>query len=206
MSNYALGLLGLPGTGKSSALPFLCSADTGLSACSTAQFHTPGARMTNYIARLFVDGQHDVALTCQVEALAQRAILQKSAATSDCIDEPIEAVLAHTNAMRSLRMLAQEQYDSWSLLYKVVRDTLPDACHLAILTCERQELRRRASQRGRLRDQSVSDEYLNAFHEGLWAAAHGSGSTVIVVDTTILTPREVASSILRQISVCHPDG
>lgn len=206
MGNYELGLLGLPGTGKSSTLPFLCSTDTGLSACSTGQFHTPGTRMTNYIARLFVDGQHDVALTCQVEALAQRAILQRSAATSDCIDEPLEAVLAHANAMRRLRMLSQEQYDSWSLLYGVVRDTLPDACYLAILTCEREELRRRTSQRGRPRDQSVSDEYLNAFHEELWAAAHGSGSNVIVIDTTTLTQREVANLILKQISVRHPEA
>lgn len=199
MTNYALGLLGLPGTGKSSAMSRICSAGTGLTGRSTDQFHIAGARMTSYIARLFTGASQEVALACQVEALAQRAFVQRTAGTSVCIDEPVEAVLAHTMAMQALGMFAQEQHESWMLLYDVVRETLPHARFLALLGCERQELQRRIMQRGRLRDGSVSAEYLDALDESLRRVAEASNSSVIVIDTTMLTPRDVASAILSKM-------
>jgi deoxyadenosine/deoxycytidine kinase len=155
--------------------------------------------MTSYIARLFTGASQEVALACQVEALAQRAFVQRTAGTSVCIDEPVEAVLAHTMAMQALGMFAQEQHESWMLLYDVVRETLPHARFLALLSCERQELQRRIMQRGRLRDGSVSDEYLDALDESLRHVAEASNSAVIVIDTTMLTPRDVASAILSKM-------
>jgi broad-specificity NMP kinase len=198
VSKYALGLLGLPGTGKSSAMSLICSASSGLAGRSTDQFHMAGSRMTSYIARLLTGAEREVALACQVEALAQRAILQRTAGTSDCIDEPVEAVLAHTMAMQALGMFPQDQYESWMLLYDVVRVALPHACFLALLNCDRQELQRRTVERGRLRDGVVSDDYLDALDESLRGVVQRSSSSVIVIDTTLLSPREVASAILSE--------
>lgn len=141
-----------------------------------------------------------MALACQVEALAQRAILQRTAASSDCIDEPVEAVLAHTMAMQALGMLPQDQYESWMLLYDVVRETLPHACLLALLNCDRQELRRRTVERGRLRDGDVDDDYLDALDESLRRVIQASSSSVIVIDTTLHSPHDVASAILIEIA------
>lgn len=199
MTSYALGLLGLPGTGKSSTITELCSVDTGLTARYTEQFHIAGSRMTSYISRLFGGASHEFALACQVEALAQRVLLHRDAGPSVCIDEPIEAVLAHTMAMQKLGMFPQEQHDSWMLLYNVIRETLPQAHFLALLTCERQELQRRIMQRGRSRDHSVGDEYLSALDESLRSVAEMSNCAVIIIDTSKRTPRDVASAILSKM-------
>jgi deoxyadenosine/deoxycytidine kinase len=200
MSKYALGLLGLPGTGKSSAMSRICSSDNGLTGRSTDQFHVAGSRMTSYIARLLKGAEREVALACQVEALAQRAILQRSASVLDCIDEPIEAVLAHTMAMQALGMFPQDQYESWMLLYDVVRETLPHARFLALLNCDRQELRRRTMERGRLRDGDISDEYLSALDESLRRVVQKSKSSVITIDTTFLSPHDGARSVLIEMA------
>ena len=199
MNIYSLGLLGLPGAGKSTVVPLLCTPDTGLTARSTTQFHRPGTRMTTYIAQLFTEQERDVALACQVEALARRAMLQRSASASDCIDEPVEAVHAHTTAMHAVGMLAKDHHDSWMLLYDVLRDTLPHAVHLAVLTCGREELWRRIMERSRQRDRSVSDEYLDAFAVAIQRVAEDSKSVVLTIDTTVLAPPDVASAILREM-------
>jgi broad-specificity NMP kinase len=196
---YALGLLGLPGTGKSAAASHICSDRTGLTGRSTTQFHADGSRISDYISRLFTDGEREIALACQVEALGRRVELQRDAGASDCIDEPVEAVLAHTMAMRALGMLPAEQYESWMLLYHALRPLLPRASFLAVLTCDRQELHRRTLARGRARDEDVSDEYLDTLDRSLHQVARMSGSAVVEVDTSLHPPPEVADLILAAI-------
>jgi broad-specificity NMP kinase len=201
MRKYALGLLGLPGTGKSATVSHLCSKRTGLTGRSTTQFHADGSRVSGYISRLFTGGELELALACQVEALGHRVELQRDAGASDCIDEPIEAVLAHTMTMRALGMLPTEQYESWMLLYHALRPVLPSASFLAVLTCDRGELRRRTLARGRTRDKDVSDEYLDTQDRSLHQVAGLSGSTIVEIDTSLLAPSEVAELILAAINV-----
>jgi deoxyadenosine/deoxycytidine kinase len=198
ISTYALGLLGLPGTGKSSASLSIGAAGIGITRRATDEFHRPESRMSAYIERLFKGAREDVALACQVEALARRAVLQRTATVSDCIDEPVEAVLAHAIAMKTVGIFAGAQRDSWMLLYDVVRETLPRANILVLLTCEREELQRRIAQRGRRRDLSVTRDYLDAFDASLRSVAAASGSRVLIVDTTSISPAAVAATIIQE--------
>lgn len=199
MSGYLLGVLGLPGTGKSTTIREICSIDARLSVLGTDQFHAVGARMAGYISRLKSEG-HRVALACQVEGLAQRAVLQRPALRSDCIDEPIEAVLAHSLAMRACGLFQEDEFASWMLLYDVVSNALPQPGLLALLTCDRAERRRRIEDRGRLRDLEVEEEYLDAVENALQVILERSNALVLKVDTTEMRSNEAALIILEKIS------
>lgn len=195
---YYCGLVGLPGAGKSTVVQIAALTDGRFRGKLTDQFHAQGSRMANYIDRLFVRAEQDVALACQFEALAQRAKLQREAGFYDWVDEPIEAVCAHSHAMHMLGMLPTDYFETWLAVFQTIQDVLPSARNLVLLTCDREELRRRIAHRGRPRDAAVTDSYLDAFDASLNEIVMRSGSPSIVIDTTSLQPSEVASAIIAK--------
>ncbi|WP_406177446.1 deoxynucleoside kinase [Streptomyces sp. NBC_00996] len=194
---YPLGVVGLPGTGKSTVLEALTEISPDLSYIGTRAFHAPGSRMADYIHRLFVEADPRAALPCQFEALTERTLMQWLADGTALVDEPIEAVLAHTRALWACGLLSDTEASTWLTAYEIASRTLPAAALLVLLTCDREERQRRTRLRGRLRDTSVDDVYLDAFDEalhGMLRAAKCHGVVTLELDTTRRSPR--ASAVL----------
>jgi hypothetical protein len=103
--------------------------------------------------------------------------------------------------MHALGILRLEEYESWMLLYRALRPILPGASLLAVLTCERRELRRRTVSRGRTRDNDVSDDYLDMLERSLRQVAQMSGSTVVEVDSSVRAPSEIADLIVSVVGL-----
>ncbi|WP_443077390.1 deoxynucleoside kinase [Streptomyces sp. NBC_01689] len=197
---YALGVVGLPGAGKSTVLEALTKLRPDLSYAGTRAFHTSGSRMADYIYRLFVEADSHAALPCQFEALVERTLMQWPADGTTLVDEPIEAVLAHTRALWACDLLGDTEVSTWLTAYEIASRTLPAAPLLILLTCDREERQRRTRLRGRLRDASVDDRYLGALdealHEILQTAEH-SGTATFELDTTERSPHASAVHLLR---------
>jgi hypothetical protein len=195
---YALAVVGLPGTGKTTVLEVLTDLRPDLSYVGTSAFHAPGSRMAHYIHRLFVEADPRAAVPCQFEALTERTLLQRSADSTACVDEPIEAVLAHTQALWACGLLTDSEAGTWLTAYELASRTLPSAASMVLLTCDREERRRRTRLRGRLRDGSVGEGYLDAFDEALREMLQSSrahGVPTFELDTTGRSPRASAERL-----------
>lgn len=197
---YALGAVGLPGTGKSSVLQALTKVRPDLSYTGTRTFHTSGSRISDYIHRLFVEADPSAALPCQFEALAERTLMQWPADGTALVDEPVEAVLAHTRALWARGLLSGPEAATWLTAYEIASRTLPAAALLVLVTCDRGERCRRTRQRGRLRDARVDDVYLAAVDEalhGLLRSARDLGVPTLELDTTGKSPLASAELLRR---------
>lgn len=195
---YRLGLLGLPGCGKTTALRLLAAEVVDLAYAGTAEFHSADSRLRRYIGRLFVDTDPSAALPCQFEALSTRVLVQGKVAAEAGVDEPIEAVLAHSRSLWILGLLGDDEAQTWLTSYEIGRRSVPSPSLMVLLTCQREELWRRTRQRGRARDGSVSDQYLDAFEQSLRKAmrsAVGPGCAAVELDVTHLSPAEVSQEL-----------
>jgi deoxyadenosine/deoxycytidine kinase len=199
-STYGAALIGLPGSGKSILAQLLHDADKSLDVRFTSAFHGAKSRMATWIERVFAAGDRSASLACQVEALVRRVRLCADATQASVIDEPLESVVAHSRAMYEAGLLERDELATWLMAYDILTASLPRPDLIVYLSCERSELANRVANRGRTRDLSVSEEYLDALERGLdaeCAAAVARGASVYRIDSTHVSPEELAVEVLR---------
>ena len=199
---YALALIGLPGTGKSTLAGELRRQRPDLDIRQTTGFHASGSRMTELIHRLYVEGEREVSLALQLEALARRAILTTGAHALTIIDEPMESVRAHSRAMFEVGLLTNLELASWLLASDVIAAALPQAQTVALVACNEDERVRRLGERGRTRDRSVRDSYTAALESALNSEISEvrPDRQVLRIDTTAAGPRD----LLKQVAMGLP--
>ncbi len=198
-SRYRLGVLGLPGTGKTTALRLLAQAAPNITQLGTDAFHHDSSRIAQYIHQLFVLGDRQTALACQVEALCSRILLQHAANSDSVLDEPVEAVRAHMYALFSMGWMTRAETETWLLTYEIGRRQLPRAQSMIVLECRSEKLVTRWKQRGRRRDPLVPRAYLDALQSGLemeLETATQAGVHTARLDTSDRPAKEVADLLL----------